>query len=325
MTVPTQVPRTFFEFQEQFANDEHVEEWFVRWRWPEGVRCPSCSSLEMTRLRTRRLWQCRSCRKQCSVTSGTAMHRTKVPLRVWAYALWLMGTRRVSVSALQLQRETGLGSYETAWWLLHKVRATLDETKSPKLSRGVIETDESMVGGSDGRKARRLGRGGRWLIVAVERTQVTKTARNGDVRSYMASGSVRAEVATAVSKDGLARFITSNIEPGATVGTDGWNGYHQLTGLGYRHEKVVQGVSRPKKRAVVESSLPKVHLFFSNLKAWLNGTFHGVSGRYLRLYVQEHTYRFNRRSHGPKAFGWLTRRLVSAQPRTRVALAEATG
>ncbi len=121
-------PSTWLGFADMFPDETSCEQWLAEWRWPDGFRCPACDGQDAYRLASRPLWQGCSCRRQTSLTAGTALHRTKLPLRIWLYALWLIAIRKVSISALQLQRETGLGSYKTAWLLLHKVRATLEES-----------------------------------------------------------------------------------------------------------------------------------------------------------------------------------------------------
>lgn len=311
-------PTTFLQFIRRFATEEACEAWFARWRWPQGPRCPGCDSAAMTRVRTRRLWQCSSCRRQTSVRAGTMLHRSKVPLQVWAYALWRMGTSRVSISALQLQRETG-HSYKTVWNLLQRVRAVLAEREGPGLYRGTVEIDESMLGGSKGRAARRLGDGGRWLYAAVERLPVGE-----DGKDYRASGSARMEVGTDVTTSTIRSFVDRSVRLGASITTDGFPAYRDLQRDGFDHKSVIQGQDKLRRRVVIETHLPKVHLLFSNFKSWITGTFHGVSGKWLEPYVREFIYRFNRRRLGTGLFPYLARRLVRAGPMTRAELAEAT-
>jgi len=137
-----QSPATFAEFGELFPTEEAAAQYFEKWRWPEGFRCPACGE-GGSRLATRRVWQCRSCRRQTSLTAGTALQHTKVPLRIWVYAMWLMGRRKKGTSALQFQRETGLGNYGTALYLLHKVRETLVRPEGYRLE-GTVELDTSI-------------------------------------------------------------------------------------------------------------------------------------------------------------------------------------
>ena len=296
-------PATYAQFRDLFPDEAACDEWLARWRWPDGFTCPKCGVREATRITTRPLWQCHGCRHQTSVTAGTALHRSKLPLATWLYALWLVARRKNSVSALQLQRELGV-AYRTAWLLLQKVRVTLGESPEYPLERGVVEVDESMIGGRSGRKGRRLGEGGAWLVLAVERIVVKG---KGERPPYRASGSARAAVTTDCKAETLMNFIEANIKVGALVTSDAFPSYQRLPAGGFDHWPVV--VNTP---ATADIALPKTHLFFSNFKAWLIGTFHGVTGRYLPRYVNEFLYRFNRRRHDESIFGYLARRTMGA-------------
>lgn len=307
MTSLPHCPPTFLEFAAQFPDDDSCELYLAQWRWPDGFICPECGCGEATRLRTRPLWQCAGCRHQTSVTAGTAMHGTRLPLQVWLYALWLVALRKVGISALQLQKETGIGSYKSAWLLLQKVRATLGESEDHKLDRGFVEVDESQVGGRRGRIGRRLGMGGAWLLVAVERIPVTK---NG--KTYQVSGSARAAVADSTNEKVITDFVVGAVKEGAAVVTDGWSSYAKLEALGYEHAPT----PIRNRVAVLDLVLPKVHLLVSNLKTWLNGTFHGITKRYLPKYAAEFLYRFNRRHLGADLFGFFARRVMNSPPRS---------
>ena len=297
-------PPTFLSFQRMFPDEKAAAEYFARWRWPEGFICPVCQSKRYSRIETRGLWQCLDCSHQTSVTAGTVMHRTKVPLLIWLYAIWSIGRRKAGISALQFQRETGIGSYVTAWTMLHKVRRVLDESEEYPLHYGKVEVDESMVEGAgedSGRQGRRLGDGDAWLVAAVERIEALRGERMISV-----SGSARLEVIQQTNQETLEAFVKETVKTGATVVTDGLVSYDGLGAMGYEHEAHIQ-----RSIQITKATLPKVHLLFSNLKAWLIGIFHGVSSRYLWSYCREFIYRFNRRHLDPNIFGFIARRLVS--------------
>jgi transposase-like protein len=296
-------PSTWLEFQTMFPDDQACEQWLADWRWPDGFRCPSCGHDLAHRLEGRGLWQCAACRKQTSVTAGTALMHTKVPLRTWVYAIWLLGIRKVTISALQLQREAGIGSYRTAWLLLQKVRNTLTESSDYLLHQGTVEIDEAQVGGRKGRQGRRLGEGGAWIVVGVERIVVDKGKRN-----YRCSGDARAIVTTTCDEAALRDFAVSNVKKGSTVQTDGWASYANLKEDGFEHWPVP--VKADKK--LLDMVLPKVHLLVSNFKALINGTYHGVSKKYLGRYLAEFIYRFNRRGRISELAGFVARRLLRA-------------
>lgn len=311
-------PRSALEFAKLFPDNESCIEYLAQWRWPDGFRCPRCEGDRATRLTTRPLWECRNCGHQTSVTAGTALHRTKLPLTIWLYALWRLSTNRTSISALQLQRETGVGSYETAWSLLHKVRRVLGESDQYQLRREAIEVDESQVGGKGTGMGRRLGESGAWIVAAVERIEVNRP----DKKPYQASGSARMEVVRNTGAKTLDAFVNWAVLRGSHIVTDAWHGYDHLEDQGYVHEvHVLRGDS-----TVIEATQPKVHLLFSNLKALINGTFHGVSPRHLWSYLREYVYRFNRRRYGERTFGFMVRRVMTGPWTSRATIvAEATG
>lgn len=297
-------PETIMDFMEMLPDEEAAEAYLSNWRWPDGFECPVCSSRRSCRLDSVRRWECLDCGRQTSVKAGTVMAHSKIKLRVWLYALWRFGRSKTSISALQLQKETGLGSYSTAWALLHKIRRVLNESDEYPLGRGKVEVDETQIGGGQpgsGRQGRRLGDGGAWLVIAIERLE-----RHHQGKTIQVSGSARLEVIRATDGDTLSDFVQRSVATGSTVVTDGWVGYKELGKLGYRSEVHIQTTPQ-----VTDATLPKVHLLISNLKAWLLGTFHGVSAKYIWAYCREFVYRFNRRHRDPNIFGFLARRLIS--------------
>lgn len=302
-------PATFGEFVRQFGSEGACIEYLARWRWPDGFVCPCCGSSRHCRRSSRPLWECLDCGRQTSVTAGTALHRTKVSLQVWVYAMWLIGRRKKSISALQLQRETGIGSYRTAWALLHKVRRVLSENDEYPLTEDV-EADESLLTRS-GARGRRVGAGGSVVVAAVERRDVNRPGR-----SYQVAGAARVRVIPNATAPPLHQFIEDNVALGARLITDGWSGYRLLYERGYDHDiyrlKGIAAGTGQDRQKIGHLFLPKVHLFFSNLKTWLKGTFHGVSQRYLPAYLNEYTYRFSRRHRESELFGFIVRRAVKA-------------
>lgn len=286
-------PTTLLEFQRRFGDEEACQAYLEAWRWPKGFVCPRCSGKKSWRLARRRMLQCAACRHQVSVTAGTALHRTKLPLRMWFWAVFLVARHKKSVSALQLQADLDLGCYETAWGLLHKIRACFDESGDFPL-RGLVEADEAYVGngsGKDGRGDRDKG----LIVAAVE--------RHGDGTL----GSARMEAVPNASGATLIPFLKRSVDLDAVLETDGWSAYQHLKDHGWRRHVVRQSTQRDGSFRAV---LPAVHLLFSNFKTWIRGRFHGVSRSYLHAYLAEFVYRFNRRHSPPALFAWVTRRLV---------------
>jgi transposase-like protein len=277
-------PWTLAEFQSRFATEESCRAYLVACRWPDGFRCPRCAQAAAYGLDARNLFQCRSCRHQVSVTAGTVLHRTRLPLRLWFAAAYLVTTHTPGFSAVQLQRQLGLERYETAWTMLQKLRRAMLRPERDRIS-GTVEVDETYVGGVEaGRRGGRQRDSSKSIVVgAVE------------VRGR-GSGRIRLAVVEDLSAASLGRFVEASVQPGSTLLTDGWQGYAPLRKI-YDHRSSTVG--HPKQAAQL---FPRVHRTFSNLKTWLKGTHHGVSPKHLPHYVDEFVFRFNRRRTPMAAF-----------------------
>ena len=285
-------PRTRTELEERFSTEEACRDYLARLRWPDGFVCPTCSSPEAWRTR-RGLWHCRRCGRQTSVTAGTVFHRSRKPLALWFRAMWHIVSQKYGANALGVQRVLELGSYETAWHWLHKLRHAMVRPGRERLS-GTVQLDETYLG----RRMRggKRGRGSEakeMIAIAVEDKGRRKVGR------------IRLRHVPNGKAASLNPFATSAIEPGSTVLTDDWQGYAQLPGLGYPRTIV-----RPD-----ELRLP--HLVASLLKRWLLGAYQGaVRPSHLAYYLDEYTFRFNRRtsrSRG-KLFYRLVQQALQADP-----------
>ena len=274
------------EFQERFADEEACREYLFACRWPDGFRCRRCGGGDVGAMhRRRRVWQCKSCGAQTSVTAGTVMHNTQTPLRLWFWAAYLVATHHPGISAVQLQRQLGLGRHETAWMLLHKLRRGMVAPEREPLKREV-EVDEFFLGGYQERLRGGRARGKKTLCgVAVE------------VRGR-GSGRVRLAVLGDASSGSLGSFVKATTAAGAIVTTDGWGGYKGLAGLGYEHRPHSQRAAPVGE----EPYLPRAHRAISNLKAWLHGTHRGASAEHLAAYLDEYVFRHNRRRNPHAAF-----------------------
>ncbi len=267
-------PKTIFEFQQWFPDEEACVKFLIRSRWPEGFVCPRCGGSEYYWMDARKLLQCQDCRYQVSPTASTVMHRSKMPLRLWFHAAYLVSTLTPGLSALQFQRQVGLNSYETAFTMLHKLRAAMVKEGRSKLS-GEVEVDETYIGGE---RPGRVGRGALGKVIVVGAVDTHGKYANR----------VRLQVIPNVSGITLLGFIQENVLPGSTINTDDWGGYSQVKESGYNH--------------TVTTELIHIHRVFSNLKTWLIGTHHGVSPQHLQAYLNEYTFRFNRRGTPMAAF-----------------------
>ena len=274
-------PRDWPEFHKFFPDEAACLAYLERLRWPDGFRCPACGGKDAWKTK-RGHWLCATCRRQTSVTAGTLFAGTRTPLLNWFAAIWQLVSQKQGMSALGFKRAMGLGSYETAWAHLHKLRRAMVRPGRDLLG-GLVEVDEGFVGG------REIGMDGRQtadksiVVVAVE---VQKGAR-GEI-----AGRARLTRVERATKDTLEAFAKGAIRLGSDVRTDGWNAYSGLPLLGYRHLPV--NISR--SGAPASASMPHVHRVFALLKRWLLGTHQGsVQPHQLDYYLDEFTFRFNRR------------------------------
>ena len=270
------------ELRSWFPDDDACLD-FLDWlRWPGGFVCPHCDSSRSWRLPDGR-YTCGGCRRRVSVTAGTIFHRTRTPLTVWFEAAWLLTVQKHGASALGLQRVLGLGSYQTAWVMLHRFRRAMGVSDRSKLS-GEVEVDETFIGGKNQPGKRGRGAAGKTLVVgAIERLP---EGRRG-------FGRVRMAVIADATSASLREFVAANIEPGSTVISDALTSYPgALKGEEYEHQPI--NVKRSGLKA--HELLPGVHRIFSLLKRWLDGTLQGaVEPEYLQSYLDEFVFRFNGR------------------------------
>jgi transposase-like protein len=300
MDIPEDFPKTAMEFQERFKDEEACREYMMRLRWPNGFVCPACGTVGGWRLETRDLMECSSCHRQTSLTAGTIFQGTRKPLRLWFWAMFLMSGQKLGLSAKNFMRMMGFTSYQTAWTWLHKLRHAMVRKDRPKLS-GKVEVDEAYIGGVEHGA---VGRGNSKpiAVVAVERLDkipVPKTEDlqkpafgKSDQQKKARLGRVRIEIVEDFSQASLLTFVSQNIERGSKVITDGLNGYDELGKAGFDHRPVVIG----KETKKASSALPGTHRVISLVKRWILGTHQGaVSPKHLLSYLQEYTFRFNRR------------------------------
>jgi transposase-like protein len=285
-------PKNLAEFEARFSDERSCRAYVFQLRWPEGFRCPRCGHEQAWPVRGG-WYECAACGYQSSVLSGTIFARTRKPLVQWFRAMWAVTSSKSGISAMGLQRVLGLGSYKTAWSWLQKLRRAMVRPGRDRLD-GRVEVDETYVGGrQEGHGGRRLGRKSLVVIAAEE-----------DGRKI---GRIRMQRVPDASAASLQGFIARAVAPGSVVHTDGWRGYASLAGKGYRHQPTAQG--RLDVPGADEDLLPRVHRVVSLLKRWLLGTHHGaVSGPHLDYYLDEFTFRFNRRTS--RSRGKLFYRLV---------------
>jgi len=286
-------PRTYQQFLEWFADDAACRRYLLRCRWPDGFACARCGKKTEPWTTARGYLHCRVCGHEVSVTAGTIFDGTRLSLRTWFSTMWFVTSQKDGASALGLKRVLGLGSYQTAWAWLHKLRRAMVRPGRDRL-RGRIEVDETYVGGSEeGGKRGRGAEGKVIVVIAVE------------VHSPKGFGRVRMRRVPNVAGTSLMPFICEMVEPGSEILTDGWGGYNGVAAHGFTHNRVI--LSDTGDPAHV--SMPGVHRVAALVKRWLLSTHQGsVSGKHLDYYLDEYTFRFNRRAS--RSRGLLFYRLV---------------
>ena len=270
-------PATFDDFTAWFRTDEDCRDYLHWLRWPDGFRCPECNG-EGWLLNDGR-YECEGCHLRTSVTAGTIFDRTRTPLTVWFHACWLFATSKDGISAMALKRQLELGSYQTAWAMLTRLRTATVNSERRKLS-GTVQVDETFYGGhTPGQRGGRQLGAKLMIVIAVERN-----APKG-------FGRCRMEIVENARTPTLRRFLLANVEPGSTIVTDGLNSYPGATRGVFTHQPLVS----PGSLAAV--NLPAVHRVASLFKRWMLGTHQGsASWDHLEFYIDEFVFRFNRRT-----------------------------
>jgi transposase-like protein/predicted RNA-binding Zn-ribbon protein involved in translation (DUF1610 family) len=277
-------PKNLFELESRFATNEACQEYLVKLRWPNGFVCPKCGAHSMWNMKSGRIL-CSKCRHQQYLLQGTVFQDSHIPLITWFRAIWYICSQKNGASALGLQRVLGLGSYRTAWLMLHKLRRAMVRPRRDGLS-GVIEVDETYIGGvHEGKRGR--GADGKSIVMVAAECDGKGTGR---IRLLRING---------VDSLTLTSAVSELVFPGAKILTDEWGGYNSLSKNGYIHE--IHEVSG--------EILPRCHRAISLLKRWILGTLQGsIAPEHLQDYLNEFTFRYNRRKS--KSRGLLFYRLL---------------
>ena len=294
-TIAARVPATF-------PDDAACAAYLEKARWSDGFVCPHCQAAgEPFRFANRPgVLRCRKCRRDTGLTVGTVMARSHTPLSVWFWSAYLVSSQTPGVSAVQLRRQLGLSRYETAFQILHKLRAGMvrpDQDRIGGRPGEHVEVDETWAGG----RTRGKGRGvhDKVLVASAVEVRQRKPGTKLDQRKGgRYAGRVRLAIVPDRSAESLCGFVECAVVPGTSLVTDDWSGYASLAKRGYKHLAIAER-GDPQ---VAEEYLPIIHLVFANLKTWLNGIHHGVSHQHLQAYLNEFTFRFNRRFYPFNAF-----------------------
>jgi transposase-like protein len=237
--------------------------------------------------------------------AGTIMHRSKIPAQDWFAAAYHVATFTPGISAVQLQRQLGIKSNDTAWYLLHRLRKGMVNGTRSQIA-GLVEADETFIGGPEKGKRGR-GAGNKSLVVGAVEVIVYQD-KNG--KRCERAGRLRLALIPDATEESLGAFLTENVKPKSRIRTDGWKGYSDAALEDFIHHVRVVGTQRAHKR------FPHIHKVFGNLKTWLNGTHHGVDPKYLPSYLDEYVFRFNRRQTPMAAFQTLLGISLQKKPLT---------
>jgi transposase-like protein len=284
-------PRSYREFAEWYQDDAACAECLEALRWPKGFTCPTCRVVGEPWRESRGRLVCRACRHQTTVTAGTILEKTRTPLTIWFEAAWHVTTTKNGFSAKSLERTLGI-RYRVAWTMLQRFRVAMVRSERQPLS-GIVEVDEALVGGVEHEGKR--GRGTKKSIVAI----------GLEIHQPKGFGRVRMRQVADASDVSLRAFVCETVAPGSVVHTDGWGGYNRLSQSGYVHQRTIMSASADPAHV----AMPGVHRIASLLKRWILGTHQGsVSDEHLQAYLEEFTFRFNRRTS--RCRGLVFRRLL---------------
>ena len=270
-----QSPLTLFDFHKQFRDEEDCKKYLFKIRWPNGYCCPRCQGDQYFMIKGRELFKCKRCYYQTSLTAGTVLHRTRTPLLVWFWAIFLISCDKRGHSALSLSKELGV-SYWVSWTLLQKIRSAMGKQDGQYKLRGVVEVDEAYLGYKKQNSKRGRGTEKAKVLVAVSTDEKKKHPQFAKMKAV-----------NRLTTEVVIDFVKSHFEENCLVQTDGLNIYNGLKDNVSKHEifPIVSG----------EAPLPWVHTIISNAKAFILGTYHGIGPKHLQVYLDEFCYRFNRR------------------------------
>jgi transposase-like protein len=297
--LPTPKDLTLSQVMERFNTDDKAREYLEAIRWPNGVTCPHCKNSDQEKFYVIKenkekhiragLRRCVACDKEFTVTVGTIFEDSHIPLRKWLVAWYLICTSKKGVSALQIQRSLGLGSYRTAWMMMHKIRHTLKDPAFNTPMEGTLEADETFLNALPRMKSRKAGEPIRGYRQGSKKTAILALIQRG--------GSIRTKVVPNISQKNLRLFIGLNADTGSTVNTDEYMAYRPILKAYKRHDRVChyrKEYARTNPDGTV-SHVNNCESFFSLLKRGVYGSFHHVSKEHLHRYCEEFSFRWNHR------------------------------
>lgn len=303
---------SLIQFQKSFSDNEACEKHLLEQRWRSGFACPQCGHHEAWYLKNRKLFDCKNCRSQTSLTAGTIFHRTKVPLIKWYWLIYHMAMDKVGVSISEMQRILEIGQYKTAWLMAHKIRKAMADRDAGYSLAGLIEMDESFFGPKGSIKGRGSERKSTVLCAVSLYTNKKGEERPGFAHMQIVDNASADSVEDFLDRLGCGRTSSEGKQLLETIRSDGWRSYGRAAkDKELQHLKVV--LRDPKAAGRL---LPWVHRVISNVKSVIRGTHRGVSGKHLQSYLSEVCYRFNRRFWEKELFDRLVQACISTETLT---------
>ena len=289
-------------FQQKFQTESACQQHLFSIRWPDGFCCPKCGHREYYKISKPLLFQCKSCRHQTSLTAGTILHKTRTPLPVWFWALFLVAHDKRGISAVAVARELDV-TYKTGWLMLHKIRRAMQEREQQYMLSGIVEMDEAYFGGPGEEPRRGRGTNKTPVLVAMAlsrfgKPRYLKMRATDDVRS-----------------DTLVQFVTEAMDDDVTIVNDGFGAYRKLAETYKTLTMKFDPTNNP-------DHMRWAHKAISNAKAFIAGTYHGIKGKHLQAYLDEYDYRYNSRNFQGEWFNRLLHAAVSTKTVTYSELTE---
>lgn len=270
---------SLIDFFEQFQGEEECEKHLFNIRWPENYQCPNCNNIEYYYHKNRKLYQCKQCNYQLSITAGTIFHKTRIPLKKWFLMIYFMATSKMGISILSLQKRIGIKSYQTAWHMSHKIRSAMGERDSNYTLNGYIDVDEAYFGGKSKGKQ---GRGSKNKTCGLIMLSLKEPKEYPNFISM--------KVIKNAGSDEILPILQNNINKNSNIRTDGWSGYIPCETEFKNHESIICKTLEEK-----ESMFKWIHIMISNFKGFILGVYRGVKSKHYQKYFDEFCYRFNRR------------------------------
>jgi len=301
------------QFMEQYGTEAKCRRALFRSRWPKGYRCPACAGRLSSRFRRagQLYYQCRACRHQTTLVSGTVFEATKLPLTTWFLAIHLLTSTKTNMAALELKRHLGV-SYRTAWRLKHKVMEAMMRREEPRQLNGFVQIDDAYLGGErNGGKPGRGSENKQAFVIAVE------TDANLEHPRFAVIEPVRT-----FDNDAITEWAQRRLAPEAEVFSDGLGAFRRFETTGHAHTVLV---SEGGRAATEIDGARWVNVLLSNLKRSIGGAYHAFQQhKYARRYLAEAAYRFNRRFRLPEFVPRLLRAMVLCMPTPEPILRQAT-